>query len=271
MLPVFLGLGVASVSVLDVPQRWTPLVLLAIFAGWAVSALVLVGGSMWWISRQRRQRLDEAFAPLGLEPVPVGMVTRGYQGAVAGRPVHGWFSKGPGMEIYVEAQSGMRIGMGRSTAISQGLGAMMSKTPRPVGEGIQVWSEHGEWVDQWLEAPGVRARIIALCTDLPGARQMLIVAPDSVKLHLRYFMMQERTGKSDITTERLDLWLSHLVFLAESLERRPAGAQAASSLEVELRMDRRKLARRVRAWSIGVTLLVAVFVAGAILAGVWLG
>ena len=265
MLPIFVGMGVVVVSLFDVPQRSMPVVLLAAFVGWALSALVLVAGTMGWIVRRRNRSLDEAFATIGLLPIPMGIVNRGYRGPVSGRTVHAWFSKGPSLEIYVNARSGRRLGMGGSHKLERGLGAMLSKEPRPVGEDVNVWTDDGEWTDAWLQESGVTDRIIALCTDLPGARQQVIVTPDSVKLHVRYFMMNDRTGQSDITTSRLGQWLSHLIVLARSLEAQPTGDQTASPLEQDLRTDRRKIARRGTLWVIGFCLLMCIVVAGALL------
>ena len=269
MLPIFVGMGLVVVSLFDVPQRSMPMVLLAVFVGWALSALVLVAGTMGWIVRQRNRSLDEAFAGIGLLPIPMGIVNRGYKGPIGARIVHAWFSKGPGMEIYVQVRTGRRLGMASSNRLERSLGEMLSKESRPVGEGVKVWTDDGEWTDAWLQESGVTERIISLCTDLPGARQQVMVAPDSVKLHVRYFMMSDRTGQSDITTSRLGQWLSHLIFLADSLKAQPPGDQTASPLEHDLRTDRRKIARRSTLWVIGFCLVMSIVVAGAILVA-WL-
>jgi len=252
MLPVVMGAATGLVLVFDISRSWSPVVLGGAFGSWFLLSGLVVGGVMGRVVSRRNRALDAAFGPLGLRPVRVGWVHRGFVGTSAGRPVHAWFSKGPQLELYVDCRSGRRVGVGADNPLARGVGRVMGKDAIPVSESLRAWSDDADWTRAWLARPGVSDHLQALCDALVGARAQVVVGPASVMLHLRYFALNEWTGDSDLSTERIAAWVVHLVALADSVEALPAGMVAEGGMETSARTDRGALWRK----SMGCALLV---------------
>jgi hypothetical protein len=260
MLPLCVGLAFAVVMVFDISRTWSPVVLGVTFGGWFLMAAMAVGIGLFRIVTRRNRNLDAAFTPLGLRVERVGMVQRGFVGDVLGRPVHGWFSKGPQLELYVGARLGRRVGIGRTNVLSRGVGRALAKESAEVGEGLQAWSDNAEEASRLLALAGVRESIVALCTDLPGAATQLHITPDALKLHVRYFMLDEWSGESDLTPDRVQHWMTQLIALAEALETLPPGNDEETPLERRFRVDRAAIFRKSLGCAfgiVGVTLVLA--------------
>ena len=125
------------------------------------------------------------------------------------------------------------------------------REPLTVDGELMLWTDQRAWATTWLAEPEVHEHLVALCSVLPDARHHVIVGPASVKLHLRHFVLNEWTGHTDLTADRLQEWLVRLCALADAVERQPTGKEVESALEEVIRTDRARLARRVWRWVFG--------------------
>lgn len=269
MLPVCAALAALAVFALNLKEAWYPYAAMAAFGLWALLSFSLASGLVVWVTRRRARALDAVFTPLGFQKIPGGLRLRGYRGAVSGRSAHIWFSQGPNVEVYMEARSGRRLGVGRNSLLAQGLSLAMGKTPFALDDDLKVWTADEAWARQWLAQPKIAETISALCNTLPGAIHSLVVDPESVKLQVRHFVLSDWTGEGDLSQALAQRWLDGLAPLAESLEAQPDGDEQCTALEIRMRTERGAVFRRALLGSLLFGFLLVTISAGVIAAVIW--
>lgn len=179
----------------------------------------VLGVGLFVIMRQTR-RFDAVFVPLGLEAKSYALRWRQYLGTVSGRDTTIRFSRGPTVNITVQATSGARVAMGTRT----GLGESLSRTfnleelhlDDPDYTQLIVRSKDADWTRALFADSKAKATILRLMADASSYDiRGLYVEPDALRLLLRRIPMKY------VTTEAARQWLDDLVVLAGIAEKLP--------------------------------------------------
>lgn len=209
--------------------------------------LVFGGGAIMfaWVVGRRAIRLDEAFKPLGLEGRMYMVNGRRYQGMIAGRQVEVTFSRGPMLNLSMEAATGTRMAVGTRTGVGTALGRALGSelaTGDPAFEGRAASAHDETWARALFAAPGARDIILRLTEDV-GLTELrtLLIQPQAVRLQLSY------TGLDRITEPSMRAAFDDLLALARIAEGLPAPAERLEGSVWESVEGRVSAQRRV-AW-----------------------
>jgi len=218
-LALLAGGGAVILALADLPHSQEQWVGVGVLTAWAASVLFLLPLVMGLVVMRRNRRLDDAFAPLGVDGMRMGAVSRGWAGRYRGREFNAWFSRGPMLEIFLAAESGGRM--------VEGLGKRPTGDPWVI-DGIAREPEASRASGRLLEEDGRTLR-------------NLTVGPDYVKLTLRYLPIRA------IEDAAVASWVADLNRIAEAVDALPLPADpaVASNIENLSRRERRTLHRRV--------------------------
>ena len=166
------------------------------FKAYAVLALLpilLMAGSAligYFLIKRRARTLDAAFASWQLQGRQAGAVMRGWHGAIGERAVDIWFSKGPTLEIYLQADCGTRGIIHREHGTLERWAGKLSSNEPLAGlsegfEGFKVYAQDEAWMRQVLDSPNVAESLNALTGD-SRVFQAILAVPNAVVYRLRY-------------------------------------------------------------------------------------
>jgi hypothetical protein len=257
------GFCCVSVLVMAVPGENRAI---AWAVGIALFVMLAVGVTVaWavWAIRRRASTLDDVFIPLGLEGKAYLQNGRQYHGAYHGYPVHVYFSRGPTLTIYLDAPLGVRMGVGRSGALSGAAAKITSKDALEVDDPefghLVVYPSHREWASEFLENPQAREGILRLTNEETATEvRVFSIAPSAVMWQVRYLPMRL------ITTENVRTWLDdlyQLTRLAQSVTP-PEHPIQESGLEHTVRSERSKLTMPIVGVTCGVIALMSLCTLG---------
>lgn len=222
---------------------------------------VIAGVAIWGIQhiRRRTAELDQAFMPLGLEGRMYLLTGRQYHGHYQGYPLHVYFSRGPNVEIFLDANLETRIGIGRRGAIEKAAANLLDKAPLkledPAFDHLVVYPLDRDWSEALLAEPVAREIVLRLTTESsPVDLRSISVTPAAVRFEARYI------STSHITPEAVRTWVSDLATLtrlAESLPQ-PTVQAVESRMESTSRSNRGKFTLPIIAITCGIFTLLSV-------------
>jgi len=206
-------------------------------------ATIITGVFVWGILHIRKTaaELDQVFTPLGLEGRMYLLNGRHYHGIYHGYPIHAYFSRGPTLEIYLEASLKTRVGIGRKGAIEKAAASILDKTPLqiedPAFEHLVIYPLDHNWTANLLADHSVRESVLQLTSEGSATEiRSISVTPEALKFEIRFI------HTSHITQESVRAWvneLNRLVRIAESLPP-PTVSTEETSLETTNRRNRGK-------------------------------
>jgi len=207
-------------------------------------AILFGGGGIyaWWTIYQRTQKLDAAFAPLGLEGSAYQMWFRQYHGSARGRQVDLYFQRGPLLTLEIDTPLQTRIGVTGRQRDTQVLAGMLGQQALgfddPALGDLTVFGLDEAWVRSLLaqpEAADTFHRLTALEDFF--TRQQVILRPGHFQL---LFTGNRNMFSFDLPPERTQGWLDDVLRLAEIAESLPAPQVTAEESAAE------QMAERVR-------------------------
>jgi hypothetical protein len=153
--------------------------------------------------------LDPALTPLGLTPERYMLAGRRYRGTIEGRHVEVRYTPAQNinlavLEMYVSADTGMRLALGRQRPLLDCQDCPRVEVAGAGLAGIQVFCQEEARARSLLADPATRAAVARL---LPG-QQALYVQPDQV-----WFRAHSRHMQADVVHE----WLDDLLLVADHI------------------------------------------------------
>jgi hypothetical protein len=191
------------------------------------------------ISRRRGRWLDELFAPLGLAGRPYGLTGRQYHGRYQGRQIDAYIYHGPGLLLYVGAETATRLAATAEDQMVPQLAQLFNGPPLQHThadlEGTVIFAHDHEWARAWVAHTAIRDALRRLIHEPTGfVFQRVHIRPGAVFLHLHRGVslrqvMQQAHG--------LVAWVEDLMGLAEAAERLPAPAEQLAAAGWEERLQ----------------------------------
>jgi hypothetical protein len=193
----------------------------------SVYVLILNGGvfgTLVWILRRRKRRLDAAFTPLGLEGERYMLTGRQYQGTVEDREVRVLFYRGPMLELHLRTPLQTRFGVAEVGSTTPTLARLFGREPLdlddPVLSGLRVYALDESWARSLLDRPEATPlvqRLLSAGESWALIRQV-VLAPGAFRLRL---YRSKRLFTYEITAEEARQWLDDLLALARVAEGLP--------------------------------------------------
>jgi hypothetical protein len=175
-----------------------------------------VFGSLVWVLRRRKRRLDAAFTPLGLTGERYILTGRRYHGTVEGREVDVRFYRGPMLELHLSTPLRTRLGVAEVGSTTPALARLFGREPMDLEDpdlnGLRVYALDENWARSLLSDPGARAlvrRLIDAGESWALVRQV-VLGPKAFRLRL---YQNKRLFKFEITAEEAQQWLDDLLAL----------------------------------------------------------
>jgi hypothetical protein len=214
---------------------------LAIYLPLGLIPIVLGGlfGLLAFTTRRRGRWLDEIFEPLGLAGRSYGMSGRQYHGRYRGRQIDAYIYHGPGMLLYVGAQTATQLAAAAQDQMIPQLARLFNGPPlehnQPGLEDIVIFAHDEAWARAFVAETAVQEALRRLIQGKTGfVFQQVHVRPDAIylKLHrgesLRAILKQARQ-----VTE----WTEDVIRLAQEAERLPAPAEKLATGKWEERLQ----------------------------------
>jgi hypothetical protein len=184
-----------------------------------------VFGTLIWVLRRRKRRLDAAFVPLGLDGERYMLTGRQYQGAVEGRQVSVRFYRGPMLEMHLGTPLQTRFGVAERGAGTPALARLFGRQPLelddPALSELWVFAIDQPWGRAFLADPEARTLIERLMRagESWALVRQVVLGPGAFRLRL---YQSKRLFRFEITPEEAQRWLDDLLALARVAERLPA-------------------------------------------------
>lgn len=195
-------------------RGWLAPAALLTWVGTSVPTAFMVAAA---ITVRRNRQLDWIFAQVGPGRAQ-SLVARGWAGVVDGRPVNVWFSRGPSIEVYVEADTRLEAGFSRSNLIASAFSGLTGQALVPV-DGDLVARVPGEgWLHRFLDEDA-RGALAALIPGDAALGTSVLILPDAVKYTVRMLDL------GALTPEDTSRWLRDLECIARAAERAGPGPQ----------------------------------------------
>jgi hypothetical protein len=199
--------------------------------------IIFGGGAAYvaWTLYQRKQKLDAAFAPLGLEGTSYQMWFRQYHGTFGGRQVDLYFRRGPVLTVEIDTPLQTRLGVtgqqGDTLALARLFGREALAFDDPALHDLTVFGLDEAWACSTLAHPEA-AKVLHRLTALEGffTRQQVILRPGHLQL---LFSGNRNMFGFDLPPEHARAWLEDLVRLAEIAESLPAPQVTAEESAAE--------------------------------------
>ncbi len=216
------------VTTFDLPP-WLLLVSAGLFL------LLMFGGAgaaFGIVLYRRKQMLDAAFCPLGLEGKAYLSFFRQYHGTISDRQVDVYLARGPILQVEVGTSLQTRLGVTGAHGDTRFLAGLTNQSTLPVADpSLTVFPHDEEWTRALFDNPyalEIFKRLTAL--ESTFTRQQVILRPGTFQLLL--------SGNTQMLGFKLDpaqtqVWVNDLLRLAHIAERQPAPTVTAelSSLE----------------------------------------
>jgi hypothetical protein len=201
--------------------------------------LILNGGAVGtlvWILRRRKRRLDAAFTPLGLTGERYMLTGRQYHGTVAGRQVDVRFYRGPMLELHLSTPLQTRLGVAEVGSTTPALARLFGREPLGLNDpdlsGLRVYALDEDWTRSILANPEARTLVQRLLSagESWALVQQVVLGPGAFRLRLYH---SKHLFKYEITPKEAGRWLDDLLALARIAEGLPAPAVTAEESAAE--------------------------------------
>jgi hypothetical protein len=213
-------------------------------------ALILNGGAfgtLVWVLRRRRRRLDAAFTPLGLQGERYMLTGRQYQGTIEGRHVSVRFYRGPMLELHLGTPLQTRLGIAEEGSTTPALARLFGREALDPDDtalsGLRVYALDEDWARSLMAEAETRTLVQRLLD--AGERwalvRQVVLGPGAFRLRLYH---SKRLFKFEITAEEAQRWLDDLLVLARIAEGLPAPTVTAEESTAE-RLVRTGAASRI--------------------------
>ncbi len=216
---------------------------------------------LFFMARQRAQRFDAIFKPLGLTGSTYMLIGHQYHGTLAGREVNIYIYRGPTVEFRVKTNINTRMqimGKGSLPTISAQL---FNKNPfsveNPLLEPFSIFSVDENWCRQWLSSPQVPESIHALMKT--GADwaifRHLEVQPGEVLLFLN---RSQNIFVNTVDISQGEIYLKNLFSLADQIDNQPEPQIVTEPLQVNTREKRKKMDRFLLYTIVAIVILIPI-------------
>jgi len=199
-----------------------------LIASASLYVLILNGGvfgTLVWMLRRRKRRLDAAFTPLGLEGERYMLTGRQYRGTIEGRQARVLFYRGPMLELHLSTPLQTRFGVAEVGSTTPALAHLFGRDPLdlddPDSGGLRVYALDESWARSLLAAADSRRLIKRLLNGGGGWAlvKQVVLGPGSFRLRL---YRSKHLFKYEITPEDAQQWIDDLLALAQTAEGLPA-------------------------------------------------
>jgi hypothetical protein len=225
-----------------------PLLLLAIGL-----ALVLICSSAQ-LARRRRQ-LDAIFRPLGLEGRSYFQNGRQYHGSFSGRQVDVYLSRGPQLEIYLEAPLKTRLSLSPPDKLIEWAEKKASQkavhSEDPALSRLVIYTADEAWTQALLSDPESSAVLQRLTASTFSGSPQVKLQPDALALRLYHIQIEQ------MTSESIRQKLSDLLSLARQAEALPPPEKVLQASPLETITRGRRSAFLLPSLGIIVAILIA--------------
>ncbi|MBS3783859.1 MAG: hypothetical protein KGY78_05410 [Anaerolineae bacterium] len=214
-----------------------------------------VFGTLVWILRRRKRRLDEAFTPLGMEGERYMLTGRQYHGTVEGRDVDVRFYRGPMLELHLSTPLQTRFGVAEVGSTTPALARLFGREPLdlddPALSGLRVYALDEGWSHSLLADPEAQRLVRQLLSagESWALVRQVVLGPGAFRLRLYH---SQRLFGFEITPEEAQRWLDDLLALTRIAERLPGPTVTAEESAGE------RLARSGGASRIGLVIVALV-------------
>jgi hypothetical protein len=218
--------------------------------------------------------LDQIFAPLGLAARSYGMSGRQYHGRYRGRQIDAYIYHGPGMLLYVGAQTATQLAAAARDQMIPQLARLFNGPPlqhnQPGLEDTVIFARDEKWAQAFLAETAVQNALWRLIHGKTGFLfQQVHVRPDA--LYLKLHGGDSLSGVVE-HANRVTEWTEDLIQLAQVAERLPAPAEKLVTSEWEERLRPGNVSPWLMAAIVGAVIIIplsctAVFLAIFLLAG----
>jgi hypothetical protein len=225
--------------------------------------LMITGVAIWavWTIRNRANKLDESFSPLGLMGKMYLTNGRQFHGTVRGRQVDVYFYRGPTLDIYVAAPLRTRLSVTLKSWVGKLAGDLLERKPLelrdPDTSHLAIYALDERWGRDLLEDHRALEIVLQLTSDeSPYEIRQLLVQPNALQLRLQH------TRVANITPENARDWMDALLELAGIAEGlMPARVTAEETkLERTSRRDRNAYILPIAGITCGLVAALSVFV-----------
>ena len=194
----------------------------------SVYVLILNGGvfgTLIWILRRRRRRLDAAFTPLGLEGERYMLTGRQYRGTVEGRQARVLFYRGPMLELHLSTPLQTRFGVAEVGSTTPALARLFGREPLDLDDSdlsaLRVYALDESWARSLVsdsKAGKLVKRLLSAGESWALVRQV-VLGPGAFRLRL---YRSKRLFDYEITAAEARQWVDALLVLARVAEGLPA-------------------------------------------------